>query len=437
MSKKLFLQSLSTRFLIFSFLSILLPISLVNIFSYYTTRAALIETVMADNTSLVLSMTNEIRNDVFTLKDTLKTAGLTLAVADDLDEKKSILIALAEGSSVVKSLALLDDQGQELIRSDDRDVENKRNSPEFYIAREENYYISSADYNRTEKKSSINISAALSEGSDFKGVLVAEISADSIWERMRMMTLGSNDSSYVFTQAGQLVAQSVAAEDALQVELERISLRDSLERDAVTEEIRTVAGDMLKITTPVPGLDWQITVFRPLEDLYKNINLVKNEVFVITLSVLLMVTVVTMIFARSIISPIYNLYKKSKSITSLSGKRKTVSEENQETGNEIELLSRQFDVMAEGLKKYYADLEESKKVLEIKVKARTKELEEMAKHLEETVEQRTKELKERLAELEKFHKLTVGRELRMIQLKKELEKLKKGKPKTNKTKKKK
>lgn len=39
-------------------------------------------------------------------------------------------------------------------------------------------------------------------------------------------------------------------------------------------------------------------------------------------------------------------------------------------------------------------------------------------------EQRTKEL-ERLAELERFQTLTVGRELKMIELKKEIEELKK------------
>jgi len=76
------------------------------------------------------------------------------------------------------------------------------------------------------------------------------------------------------------------------------------------------------------------------------------------------------------------------------------------------------------LLKTKSELEESKTVLEIKVKARTNELEELTKKLEEQVRERTKELEERVEELEKFQKLTVGRELKMIELKKENEKLK-------------
>lgn len=38
---------------------------------------------------------------------------------------------------------------------------------------------------------------------------------------------------------------------------------------------------------------------------------------------------------------------------------------------------------------------------------------------------KAKELQERVEELEKLHRLTVGRELRMIELKKEIERLKK------------
>ena len=70
-------------------------------------------------------------------------------------------------------------------------------------------------------------------------------------------------------------------------------------------------------------------------------------------------------------------------------------------------------------------LEEAKNVLEIKVRARTRELSELNKTLEEKVRERTKELRERVDELNKWFKLTVGRELKIIELKQEIEKLRK------------
>lgn len=95
------------------------------------------------------------------------------------------------------------------------------------------------------------------------------------------------------------------------------------------------------------------------------------------------------------------------------------------TGDEIEELANSFNQMAENLSQSYAALEEAKTVLEIKVKARTRELKELTEGLDEQVKERTKELQERVAELERFQKLVVGRELKMIELKKEIKKLKK------------
>ena len=52
------------------------------------------------------------------------------------------------------------------------------------------------------------------------------------------------------------------------------------------------------------------------------------------------------------------------------------------------------------------------------------ELKRFQRQLEEKVEERTKQLKEKVEELERFNSLAVGRELKMIELKQEIEKLK-------------
>lgn len=52
------------------------------------------------------------------------------------------------------------------------------------------------------------------------------------------------------------------------------------------------------------------------------------------------------------------------------------------------------------------------------------ELKRYQRELEEKVRERTRELQEKIAELEKFQRLAVGRELKMVELKKEIEKLK-------------
>ncbi|MBL7150168.1 MAG: hypothetical protein ISS84_00860 [Candidatus Pacebacteria bacterium] len=93
------------------------------------------------------------------------------------------------------------------------------------------------------------------------------------------------------------------------------------------------------------------------------------------------------------------------------------------------IRSQRSGELEKKVKEKTKELEEARTILEIKVKARTRELEELARRLDEKVKEKTKELQERVEELEKFQRLTVGRELKMIELKKEIKKLKTELPK--------
>lgn len=71
------------------------------------------------------------------------------------------------------------------------------------------------------------------------------------------------------------------------------------------------------------------------------------------------------------------------------------------------------------------ELQEAKNILEVRVMARTRELEIERESLDQKVKEKTKELQEKVEELSKINALTIGREIKMVELKGEIEKLKK------------
>jgi len=146
-------------------------------------------------------------------------------------------------------------------------------------------------------------------------------------------------------------------------------------------------------------------------------------VFILGVSTLLAILV-----TRGILLPLFNLLE----IVSQVKKGNLEVQAKINTNDEIQDLAEQINEMIFHLKVAKDILEEEKNVLEIRVRARTRELQELAqqleqlnKELEEKVKERTRELQKRVEELEKFHKLTVGRELKMREMKQKIEEMEK------------
>jgi HAMP domain-containing protein len=147
---------------------------------------------------------------------------------------------------------------------------------------------------------------------------------------------------------------------------------------------------------------------------------IKIQAILLLLLILFLVVLVSLLVSRQLIVPLKEILRCTREVSqgNMDVKVKV------KTKDEMEELANSFNKMMQDLKKFHSALEENKAVLEIKVAAKTRELRELARALEKRVEERTRNLQDKMAELERFNKLTIGREMKMVELKKEIKKLK-------------
>lgn len=417
---KIFLKE---KFFIAFLILILVPLVTVSLFSYFNARKFLMESIKNYNELLIQSMIIGVEDTVSSYKDLLQSIGDNINFFITDEEKKEFLLESKKKYPYnIKFLSLLDESGKEIIRSDDRPLENKSDQPEFYQVKKKDYYVAWSSFNPVVGISTVIISVPLFKENKFQGVLISEIFLSDIWSKMVTGYTSPKDNIYLLTQEGRPVAEILAAsKDSRSDDFKKIAQELAERKTIVVQEMDTEAGQMLVIANSLPMFGWELVVFRPVSEIYEPTSILERNLVFITFITLIFIFIVSIFFSQLIVNPIKKLHKGVEIIR----KGDLDYRVDIQTNDEIEELGEEFNRMAGELSKYQTALEESKTVLEIKVKARTRELEELAKSLESKVKGRTKELEERLSELEKFHKLTVGRELKMMELKRELEKLKK------------
>jgi len=376
---------LRRKFLLFILVLAIIPLLLVSLFSYLGSQKALMETISVNNTSFTLSAARGIRDQVLNFRAILESTARSMVMAETLEEKKDILINHKEGFISIESLVLLDEQGKEIVRSDDKPLQERIESPEFYMAEKEDFYFSWLKYNEEQALCWVVLSVPILKEDKFEGVLVGEIFLYEIWNQAIISSLSPNDNCYVFTQEGEIVAKITASNEEFRSDdLERIALDAAFGGKLFTKEQKTEIGSMLVIASPVPVLNWELVIFRPTAEIYKPASRIKNEAIVIGFFSLIFVFIITILFSRTIVTPIRKLHEGAEIIA----KGNLDYKVNIKTGDEIEQLANEFNLMTESLK------------------------------------QSREKLEKRIDQLERFRKLTIGRELRMIELKKEIKKLK-------------
>jgi methyl-accepting chemotaxis protein len=169
----------------------------------------------------------------------------------------------------------------------------------------------------------------------------------------------------------------------------------------------------LRVITPVYIGGQRVGIYNiklSLDPLEKVIAETKREFLLITLiSILAIVGILYFSIKITVIDPIKQLLKGMDKIGSGGLDYRVKTKRQDEIGD----LFSSLNVMAE------------------KLKDRTEALKREREGLAEKVAQKTKELQEKVDDLEKFNKLVVGREIKMVELKKEIDKLKQASQTTN------
>ncbi|MDP2864592.1 MAG: HAMP domain-containing protein [bacterium] len=416
---KIFLKE---KFLIAILVLALVPLLAVSLLSYFSARKSLMESIKNYNEVLIHGMGIAIEDTVLSYKDLLESIGDNIDYFETIEEKKDFILKSKEKYPYnIKFLAVLDKLGKEIIRSDDNPLEDKSNRSEFYQVREKNYYLAWLSFNPVVDMPTVIISVPLFFEDKFQGALVSEIFLSDIWGKVMTGFTSPKDNIYLLTKEGRSVAEILAtAEDFRSEDLREVAKNFASEEAVFLKEIDTKVGKLLAIADYLPALNWELVVFRPISEIYKPTLILGQRVIAIVFLTLFFIFIATIFLSKLIVEPIRKLHKGAEII----GKGNLDYKVDIRTGDEIEQLAKEFNRMAEDLRKSHAALEEAKSVLEIKVQARTKELKELTERQEEIIKERTKDLQEKMKELEKFNRLAIGRELKMIELKEEIKELK-------------
>ena len=165
----------------------------------------------------------------------------------------------------------------------------------------------------------------------------------------------------------------------------------------------------------------RIIIYSPEDTKHQDIKNALIYIGIVMALTLVYIIFVTIFFSRNLIAPLKKIITWADKITKGESKEIISIIANDET---LELIYY--------LKKMHEELESTKASLEIKIKARTSQLKEMNEHQEEIIKERIKEIQKRAEELERFQRLAVGRELKMVELKGKIKELEEKLEKNNK-----
>ncbi len=425
----------------FSFFVVTLVIITIAVaFLYTTSRNTLLKTIYYNLNTTVESRANLIELYLKMIKSA--TTQTTRSVefpallrmpkedpqyAETLDAAVKLLRSKKRIETSIYEYLIIDTTGQVVASTDTNSIGEDKSADASFLGAQKEVYIKDAYYSKTSKAPLMAISAPLFDSTDgaFLGVLVAKVKLDELYSIVADKTgLGETGEIYILNKYGYMITPSRFKEDTF------LKQKTAIEASCVSchaemanagrilwnndnKEVPDVhkmghvfpnyiGKQVVGAYKYIPQMQWSVLGEINEKEVFAPLVLIRRFFIIVLLSAPILAWLLGILIAGSITRPLYKLYKG----TELIGSGKLDYKVGTNAKDEVGQLSRAFDTMAENLRNTTTSVESLNKEIAERKKAE-------------------KALEIRNTELERINKIVIGRELRMIELKKEIEELKK------------
>ena len=344
------------------------------------------------------------------------------AFKDILDESKNYSKQLEEVNRRINSIIqtneeisrirVLDKNGI-IIASSHEDVGIDKSNHEIFLNAKEHVNVGDLHVSNFTGNAVMSISAPILLNEKFAGVIVINFNADELYKiTTNELSIGETGEIYLINKESYMITPSKFINNTfLKQKIDTINSRNCLEHHSISEgynkfhspEIfKNYRGkDVLGVHVYLSEIHWCLLAEVDEKEAFLPMSRIKNIIILVFTIMVILGVFVTLFFSESLTKQIIRLRDAAEKISKGSLNIKIKSKSKDEIGQ----LANSFNKMTLELKKSKA------------------ELEKYSKNLEEQVKSRTKELQSKVYELEKFNKLTIGREMRMVELKKRIKEL--------------
>jgi len=326
--------------------------------------------------------------------------------------------------------SITDLDGNEFVRQNkyrvinQTDLANRSQEEGFQIAKEQGYYLDPLlhfDQGRPLLTLGLSISG-IDEGN--KAIVFAEIDA-RIMQEVVLRTTASLSGGRVFivNREGVIIAYPDISDVLSHKDFSSLPIVAALKQGNLFPLVyKNEAGEkVLGAWSLINGTKWYVVVEESASYVLRYSNRMVWFGSGLLFFVFIAALIGSLLISRRIVHPIELMSQAIKRFGGGNFSERVFVR----TRDELQDLAQGFNQMAHDLGEYHRAEEEAKNVLEVRIMAKTKELQELVAMQEEVIKARTGELQRRVDELERFQRITIGRELKMRELKKEIAKLKK------------